>query len=671
MRFLISVAAGAVLSIVASVAAAAAQPAATNPPAASALASATGEPMPKFGPAGAWVRREPVPAGGEDRKDEPFNFRLMTSQERLTPTHVENFVEYVVQPLNQAGLQAVGTITIPWNVNRADLTLNRVDILREGKTIDALRKEDVSVIRRESGLEKSTLTGIRTVVLPVRGLQAGDELRVAFTYNVKTTLGATEEIQDFNVPFRVGRAVKRFVIDKGLPVRWSVDPSIKESSVAVTPAGTERVFVGENLEPVKERSFVPGRFRSRLIQVTAFESWQQVADPLIPLFEKAATLDAGSSVATLAEKIAAEHSDPEARMLAALRAAQDEVRYVALLLGDGDYTPMSADEVWSRRFGDCKGKTVLLLALLDRLGIAAEPMLASVQLDDGLERRLPSLVVFDHVYVRARIGGETYYLDGTLFGQRTLEELKVSPTRHGLPLAANSSLVTVADVLPSKPLQESLLVWNAAEGVTGDVPFEATLTLRGPVAAAMRAATVSSTDREKLVEGLKSKVPGVANDDLELVSTEAEEADGSYVVRFNGTAEIDWAPVDGLKGNRMQLSQSTLRWDGEFDRDGGEGQNIPVLISFPYWERSTEKVILPDGGKDFRLDAKAIDRTIAATRISRSIEMKDGVITAVNDFKHLHRELDADQARAAKPELESISEDYAYVVAKRRLKLAE
>lgn len=55
----------------------------------------------------------------------------------------------------------------------------------------------------------------------------------------------------------------------------------------------------------------------------------------------------------------------------ALDLVQQQVRYVYVGLGGGTYLPASADETWNRRYGDCKGKTALLLALLGELGIAA------------------------------------------------------------------------------------------------------------------------------------------------------------------------------------------------------------------------------------------------------------------------------------------------------------
>lgn len=627
-------------------------------------------PVPSFGPAPAWVVDEPVPAAADPKhKDQPFHFLFSTSQEHLAADSLENYLSYVVQPTNQAGLQAIGTVVIPWNVAQTSLTLHRVSIDRGGKTIDALRQGDVSVIQRETKLEQSTLNGVRSVVLPVRGLQVGDKLRVDFSYKTRPNrVGLTEEVQDFTVGVPVARLVRRFVISEGLPVRWAVDPSVKERPAAKQGL-TERVFVADNVEPAKELSYVPERLKQKLIQVSTYRSWQDVADTLTPLFDEARKIEPGSEAEALAQRIAAASSDDRSRLLAALRATQDEVRYVAVLLGEGAYKPTTAEEVWTGRFGDCKGKTALLLGLLDRLGIQADPVLASVENDDGLDKRLPTLVMFDHVFVRARIGSDTYYLDPTRFGQRTFDELRTATTRHILPLTSNSTLVTVPDVLPTAPLQDALVVWDARSGVTEETPFEATLTLRGATAADMRAETTGSTDREKLLLALKNRIPGISNELLEHVSTQPEGPDGTYVVRFKGKASLDWSPVEGLKGNRLQLTQSTVAWEAEFDRNDDSAKDVPVVMDFPYWERLTEKVLLPNGGKDFILDAQPIDATVAATHIHRSLSMGDGVVTAVSNFKRLQRELSGAEARSAKEPLQKINNEFAYVVSRKKLKL--
>ncbi|WP_438895209.1 hypothetical protein, partial [Bacillus cereus group sp. BC312] len=75
--------------------------------------------------------------------------------------------------------------------------------------------------------------------------------------------------------------------------------------------------------------------------------------------------------------------------------------------------PQSPQKTWDARYGDCKAKTLLLLAMLHAMGIEAEPVLAGVRLGELVPERIPSAAAFDHVLVRATIGSESLWLDGT------------------------------------------------------------------------------------------------------------------------------------------------------------------------------------------------------------------------------------------------------------------
>jgi hypothetical protein len=58
----------------------------------------------------------------------------------------------------------------------------------------------------------------------------------------------------------------------------------------------------------------------------------------------------------------------------------------------------------------------MLLALMNELGIKAEPALVSLTRGDDLNDRLPGLAVFDHVFVHTVIGRRDFWLDGTRSG---------------------------------------------------------------------------------------------------------------------------------------------------------------------------------------------------------------------------------------------------------------
>src|SRR5579859_6412530 len=104
-------------------------------------------------------------------------------------------------------------------------------------------------------------------------------------------------------------------------------------------------------------------------------------------------------------RIRAASKDPKIQAAMALDLVEDEVRYLFLGMNNGGLIPAAADLNWSRRFGDCKGKTVLLLALLRELGIKSEPALVDTRMGDDLDARPAMVNAFDHVIVRATVGG--------------------------------------------------------------------------------------------------------------------------------------------------------------------------------------------------------------------------------------------------------------------------
>ncbi len=53
------------------------------------------------------------------------------------------------------------------------------------------------------------------------------------------------------------------------------------------------------------------------------------------------------------------------------------LRYVAIEIGHGGYTPSKPSDVLDRKYGDCKDKSILLVSLLQSLGIDAKPVLVA------------------------------------------------------------------------------------------------------------------------------------------------------------------------------------------------------------------------------------------------------------------------------------------------------
>ena len=113
-----------------------------------------------------------------------------------------------------------------------------------------------------------------------------------------------------------------------------------------------------------------------------------------------AAAEAAAGARTVLDKVRAVH-----------RFVLENTRYVALEFGIHGYKPYRVAQVLSRRFGDCKDKASLMLALLREVGVPSELVLLRTRRGGRVESSPASLAVFDHaiVYVPAL----SLYLDGT------------------------------------------------------------------------------------------------------------------------------------------------------------------------------------------------------------------------------------------------------------------
>ena len=250
-------------------------------------------------------------------------------------------------------------------------------------------------------------------------------------------------------------------------MRWLGSGPFAQPTTRRTPLGTELVVDRQDVVGAEPPALTPARFAlPASLSVTGFADWNAISRLLAPHYERAASLAPTAALRGEITRIAAASTDPGARAMAALRLVQDQVRYVALVMGDGNFLPASAEQTWARRYGDCKAKTVLLLALLRGLGIAAEPTLVNVGAANGMNDRLPQMRQFNHVIVRARIGDRSYWLDGARVGDRALADLAVSPLQWGLPVRADgATLEAIPFGVPARPLIETRLTHDASNGL--------------------------------------------------------------------------------------------------------------------------------------------------------------------------------------------------------------
>jgi Tfp pilus assembly protein PilF len=604
----------------------------------------------RTGAAPAWV--VPVAAPAAKPRQGALDLRLVDLQVRFDGTGMHVFARQLVKVLAPEGLAAAGNAVVQWQPALGDATVHAVTIHRDGQRIDALRDgKGFSVIRRESGLESMLmLDGELTALMPVPDLRVGDELEIAFTVDrANPVLAGHAEFDQFLTERAIAadRMHIRYSWPAGRAIRWRAGAALPKPVVATAKGEQSLVIDQPDYMPPPLPEGAPARFAdANRVQLSDFADWSAVAGLMAPLYAQAATLKPGSAVAAEVARIAGQTADPRARAAAALAVVQGQVRYFAEVQGLGGYKPQDAEAVWAARRGDCKGKTVLLLAMLRGLGIAAEPALVSVRQSDGVDQSLPMAGRFDHVVVRAAIGGETYWLDGTRLGDGALDTIAPPAFRWALPLVASGAApVAIAPVEPSRPLEQWDLDVDARGGL--DKPARATgaITYRGEQAAGARVG-LAMLPADKRDEVLRKLWTDRYNDmTVEGVTYAADPKTGEVRVAMTGTYKMAWDADEATGRVRYESSYSRLGRNLAPKRDKAAGV-APVEVQARH-ELARETILLPDAGAGFQIEGDPIEQVTGGVRYVRTAKLSEGRFEKVAVTRSPYAEISLADAEAA------------------------
>lgn len=611
-----------------------------------------------IGPPAAWVR--PVaytPPGAPPETGPALRYLRFDQQINIGPDGQSIHVERVSQVRTAMGLAGSGTITVSWTPTTDTLTVHKVRIVRGDQVIDILARQSFSVIRREAELEQ-IVDGRLTATLQPEDLRIGDVLEVAYTLtHADPVLGGRADLGfDLRGYERAETVGVRATWPTARPVAWRIGNGLETPKVTWKGGVTELFLEMKDPKPVTFPKGAPARFRpSRELEFSEFGSWAEVAAIVAPLFAKASTLTADSPLKAEAAKIRALSPDPKVQAAAALKLVQDQVRYLGLVLTDGGYTPVDADKTWARRFGECKAKTALLIALLKELGVDAEPALVSAYGGEGLDKRLPRMGAFDHVIVRAVIGGKVYWLDGTRPGDGDLDSIAIPRHHWALPVRAEgSALVALVRPASDLPDSETIMTVDATAGIEAPARVRAEMVVRGDsgLFPAMLLNNLPVADRDKMLKAMWSAYPWVE------VKTAAMARDVSGATRLtmDGTGKLAWLRTGtGLRWFLVPGAAFGYWSDNTYKRDPGPGDDAPFTVPFPSYTVSRFTMKLPQRGEGFAAPAEDVDKTVAGRAFLRKTRMEGGVVTIETSTRSLAEEFPASEAPAATTALKALA----------------
>ncbi len=368
---------------------------------------------------------------------------------------------------DQSALAGIGQYAFTYVPAYQRLLIHRVAIIRKGQLIDHTATVSIRALEREEGLEKGVYGGAKTMQMLLRDVRVGDTLWVTYTVQGENPVfgGKIHRVDawDSDVPVEQRRLI--FTYPRKRQITWAqlgdFNSARLEPRVDEVGENTRLTFEGRELAAVEGEPSTPAEYLpGRIMQFSEFSDWHAVAQWASALFESP---QSNPSLAKLAETLA-KGGTQMAHATAALRWVQDEVRYFSVSIGENSHRPQLPEVVLRNRYGDCKDKSRLLVALLQQMGIQAKPVLVSAFAPRLPARVKPSPFWFDHVIVRVTIDGRDYFVDPTQTGQT--EPLAELPPALGggsglVVDSATSALLTIPgdrSEVPQFELNEKIAV---------------------------------------------------------------------------------------------------------------------------------------------------------------------------------------------------------------------
>ena len=551
---------------------------------------------------------------------------VFDEQVRMEGGVVSNYSDIAYKIESPEALTKLGSLQLSWLPDKGDLIVHRLEVYRNGKVIDLLAQgTHFDVLRREKELEKRSLDGSLTATLAIPGLKVGDVLRFSQTIT-KRDQALGDEMQFVNVlipkPAKVGFGRIRISWPKDAKMQWRTGPNFDAPSL-VDANGYKVLDIPLPIPKREDQpKNAPARFTlTPLIQATSFSDWKDVSRVMAPHFKTDGTIAPGSPLAKQVAAIETRSSDPLTRAADALQLVQDQIGYLMNGMNGGNYLPQAPEQTWDDRYGDCKAKSYLLLAMLREMGIQAEAVLVRSNNGDAASVLLPMPGDFDHMIVHAVIADKDYWLDGTNAGTRLATIAEVPPFAYALPLReGGADLVKMTERWPTAKDQTVKVTYDYRPGLDMTVLYDATITVRGEMGAGVRP-HVKETDPRERLKYVQGYVKNLIGDGLVYdASLSYDDEAGIATIHAKGLLSPGF---DFERGRgKLALNLPGTGFDFAPDRARAAWKDIPYAVGGPLGIAYDVSYLLPDDKTKYELTGLgSLDEVVAGTRFHRESQL--------------------------------------------------
>ncbi len=328
-----------------------------------------------------------------------------------------SWVDFWVKALTEVGAQELRDVPVPFRKGFAECEFQLAEIIRADGTVETINLAANVHEATENGDMAANIYDdkSRQIILTVPAMAVGDTLHVLIGYHaMKTRMANTFSesltLEQMNEPLLYGAIT--VVAPKDLPLKSTA--ILREVPGTVTQSQEKRAngdivhrWVARNVPATFKEAEMPDE-RSQLqhVSFSTFESWEEISKwywgLCVPHMETTPAIDAKVKELT-------DGKSKDEQIEALFGFVAQEVRYMGIIAEDDapGYEPHDVSLTFDNRYGVCRDKGALLVAMLRKAGFNAFPVLINAG-----SKRAPEVPIpyFNHAIVAIDMGNRDYRL---------------------------------------------------------------------------------------------------------------------------------------------------------------------------------------------------------------------------------------------------------------------
>lgn len=348
--------------------------------------------------------------------------------------------------INGSGIQESSEITVSFSSSYQSLFFHTVNIIRDGKIINKLSQSAIKVVNEEPELAEFKIYDYSKAIIILDDVRKGDKIELA--YSLKGFNPIYKQKYDDVYTFANNTLVSNYymtaIIPQGRALKFKYHNDAPQPVVTNNKNQTIYNWPVQHIKPYKDEGNTPAWYYDvPFIEVSEYTDWKDVANWAGSIMTLT-TDPLPSALTTLINTWDKEANGNEVKFAThALRFVQNDIRYLGIEIGNYTYQPHSPAFTFNNRYGDCKDKSQLLVAILRSKNIPANITLVNSVLGSETKKRLPGAGKFNHAIVQLKLNGQTLYVDPTFNAQEgSIMRNYLPDYGSGLVITPNTTTLT-------------------------------------------------------------------------------------------------------------------------------------------------------------------------------------------------------------------------------------